>query len=142
MTSLLSPFLGMSGGFGFDSQLLTIFAFVIVIVAIANIAKWQRDKLWHDTARMALDKGQPLPPLDHMPRAIRRYRRRGYGRCFPRGLITIAVGLALYFIAPEGLGRWWMLPVLVGAAQFIAGLCSLIFSSRDDRPDDVLPPSQ
>jgi hypothetical protein len=121
-------------------DLLVIFGFVLAVVAIANIAKWQRDRLWHDTARMALEKGQPIPTLDHHPRAWRKYRR-GYrgGRCFPRGLVTIAVGVALYFIAPEGLGRWWILPVLVGSAQFVIGLISLLSPDRDEGPDDLPP---
>ena len=123
-----------------DIDLIVLFGFVIAVIAIQAIARWQRDRLWHETARVALEKGQPVPPLDD-PRAYRKYRRcgrRGFG---PRGLIAITVGLGLYFIHPDGLGRWWLLPVFVGIAQLVCwGISSLTDGNRDPRDDLQNPP--
>jgi hypothetical protein len=122
-----------------DMDLIVIFGFVIAVIVIQSVARWQRDRLWHETARVALEKGQPVPPLDD-PRAWRKYRRWDRGRrCGPRGLVLIAVGLGLYFVHPDGIGRWWALPLFIGVAQLLVGLLSS-FGGRDDRDDSQTPP--
>ncbi len=83
----------------------------------------QRRVLWHETARIALEKGQPLPPglsasnsSDHS--------QSSPGNDIRGGLISIAVGAGLYLFF-EGFG---MGPLrFVGAIPAFVGLAMLLF---------------
>ena len=58
-------------------RLLIVFGFFIVLVAIRSFARFQRQKMWHDTVRAAIDKGQPIPDmLAKMPSAARSFDLR------------------------------------------------------------------
>src|SRR4051812_7615684 len=37
--------------------------FVVAVVAVALSFKHRQRQMWHETARLALEKGQPLPPM-------------------------------------------------------------------------------
>ena len=53
----------------------------------------RRQALWHETARIALEKGQPLPPLPNDEPAQSHEDKKND---FRGGLVLIAVGAGLY----------------------------------------------
>lgn len=136
--------------FGFTdhgSMLVVIFAFVLCVIIIKQISRYQRARLWHDTARLALEKGQPLPADAAEKLTSREFQRRcatRFGRddhwCYlRRGLIQLAVGVALYIAMDEG-RMWALIPGLIGVANLIAWA---IFSLRPKSPEDRRdPPTQ
>ena len=79
----------------------------------------QRQRLWHETARLALEKGQPVPPydLEHGPREapadLNQHDFRG-------GLILIAVGVGVFLflgmVADARVAWLGAVPGLIGVA--------------------------
>src|SRR3954465_1519910 len=72
---------------------------LIAIVTIVGglIIAHRRQAMWHETARLALEKGQPLPrlPEDEAVEPVERRVRDGRND-FRSGLILIAIGAGLY----------------------------------------------
>jgi hypothetical protein len=131
-----SGFSETSGAAQIHSDLAVIFGFVVAIVLIKAVSSWQRQKLWHETARLALEKGQPLPPDNSSFRYRARYLRRSMGPGKLAGGVTwIAVGLGLYLVNPPGIDRWWIIPVFIGIAHLISGLVYHLGGS--DRPSPL-----
>jgi hypothetical protein len=118
-----------------DSNLIIIFAFIIVLGAIKQYFRWKHTQLWHETARLALEKGQPLPksPLDNTSGCD---RGLGAWRDIRCGLIWIAVGVALYYALPSGNNVWAAIPFFVGVAKLLFGLFSLFLSDKSPDPQD------
>ena len=144
MTSLLSSPLILANAQVPNADLTLVFLFIIAVVAIKQISRWHQRQLWHETARIALEKGQPIPPEgpsscqdDRFPRAGMRFR---YFKKHPilrisQGIILASIGVGLYYAAPSGLGNWWLLPVFIGGAQVLTGLLMFLFrNDSDDRP--------
>jgi hypothetical protein len=104
------------------------FAFVATIVAIAMFNSRKKTQLHHETIRLALEKGQPLPAeLLNMPSNAEKKPKPNDRR---EGLILIATGAAFYFLL-SAVGsatgkpllqsaRWaGLLPGLIGVAMLI-----------------------
>jgi hypothetical protein len=87
----------------------------MVIVPVALYFKHQRERLWHETARIALEKGQPVPlVVGDDEQAIQAPRPRNDLRA---GLILIAVSVGL-MLQPwrfDGVGHSFN-PIAFGAA--------------------------
>ncbi len=127
-----------------DSNLIIIFAFVILIVAIKRYFQWKRHQLWHETARIALEKGQPVPPAEPMACGRRDAWRWG-GAWSPwfdlqRGLVLLAVGAALYLALPDHAKPYAAIPAFIGVANLLFGLFSFMKSGKPSDPRDQ-PPS-
>ena len=88
----LIPFAGMLIGF---VAIVTPFAFIVAIVAVNSANARKKAELHHATIRLALEKGQPLPPELLNPPAACEPKRKFNDR--KAGLILIAVGIGLYF---------------------------------------------
>lgn len=105
-----------------QTHLIVIFAFIIVVVAISRYFRWKRQQLWHETARLALEKGQPLPsePLG----SCGGDGRYGFGPVgdLRRGLILIAVAGGLYLGMDGDVRPWAALPGLIGVAHLLFAL--------------------
>ena len=97
----------------------------------------RRRELWHETARLALEKGQPLPalPTDDEP-----HRRRPEDR---GNDIRIGVGLGLYLflssLVGRSLGYVGAIPGFIGVALLLYGLFSAL-TRRKHSDRDSLPP--
>jgi hypothetical protein len=125
-----------------DSNLVVIFAFIIISGIIKQYFRWKRAQQWHETARLALEKGQPLPKdeLDCIS-------NRGWKHDRPwrvswdvrRGLVLIAVGTALYFALPAGVNLWAAIPAFIGVAFLLFGLFSFLQSDKPSDPQDRDP---
>ncbi len=136
------------GGDGGRPDLIVIFAFVIAIIAISKWSRYQRDKLWHETARIALEKGQPVP--DRWPSFAaganrwerRRWRWSWFGPWWDirRGLVLLAVGGALYFALDRSARDWMFLPMAIGSVYLLFGAVRLMAQGPNDESDPRDPP--
>ena len=112
----------------------------ISLVAMSLYFKHRQRQMWHETARLALEKGQPIP-TQGAPDAFRD-RPHGGGTDLNHhdlrgGLVLMAVGLGLYwFIGPVG-----YIPGFIGVALVVYALISRIFpAKKSDNPP--APPRQ
>jgi len=69
----------------------TTFGFVLLVVAVVAYSRHRNQRLRHETIRLALEKGQPLPqevldPVDRTNPALRDLRR---------GLVLLAIGVGV-----------------------------------------------
>lgn len=121
------------------SAILGGLTFTILLIYFGLKFVQRRQELWHETARVALEKGQPLPPL---PRDMRDERHPNQNSDFRAGLIMLATGAGLYLFFAT------FLPNLrfVAAIPGFIGLGLLIFASVDamvgqkDQPPADRPP--
>jgi hypothetical protein len=97
------------------------FSFVLLLFAIRSFTRLQQQKLWHETARIALEKGLPPPPF---PATV------GRGRMIYVGLVWVAVGIGLRFVQLSGPSRWAPLPICIGIALLVGGVIQLVFPPK------------
>ena len=121
-----------------------VFSFVLVIIVSAMYFGHQRDKLWHETARAAIEKGQPVPLA---PSGCRNPRRKGW-RDLRAGLIVLAIGLAFFLShgfpgGHDGFHSRFEFPGYIftgiGIALIVSALLQGLFSPRKDDVRD--PPA-
>ncbi|HWA84871.1 MAG TPA: DUF6249 domain-containing protein [Opitutus sp.] len=91
----------------------------------------RRQELWHQTARLALEKGQPLPAFDRMvvaeptSAASPQPRWRGY---LVGGLINLAIGAGLFLALSQipstsfNVGSFGFIPGFIGIALLIGAM--------------------
>jgi|CZKI01.1.fsa_nt_gi hypothetical protein len=109
--------------------------FAAVIVLVRSLTKLQKEKLRHETIRLAIEKGQPLPPelleksIPNPPKDDRK-----------SGLIALAVGVGLFvFLSQYEVGRpglaWVaMIPSLIGVALLLNWALEQRAKAKQDRP--------
>jgi len=96
----------------------------------------RRQELWHETARLALEKGQPLPsPLagEDAPG-----QAKTPPNDFRTGLIMLATGAGLYLFFLEFMGGWLRfigaIPGFIGVALLLYATLQFIFTRKDPPP--------
>ncbi|HEX2861294.1 MAG TPA: DUF6249 domain-containing protein [Lacunisphaera sp.] len=97
----------------------------IVIIIGGLIIAHHRQKFWHETARLALEKGHPLPaPLD----ASTADKDQPYNPAsdIRTGLIMIATGAGLYLFFLSLFNGWMK---FVGAIPGFIGVALLLYGS-------------
>ncbi len=109
--------------------------FTILLILFGLKFVQRRQELWHETARVALEKGQPLPPL---PRDMQQERHPEENNDLRAGLVLIATGAGLYlffaaFIPP--LRFVATIPGFIGVALLLYGL-GKAFTGRKDKSAD------
>ncbi len=114
----------------FDARLLGIlipvsgFAFVISILLIRSKIRMQRNKLWHETARLALEKGQPIPippsAIENDPVDASGEKQNSVANDIRTGLILLAIAGGSFFSKKEGMP-------LPSAAYYVTGFLGLAF---------------
>ena len=114
---------------------------LMTIIAIVGglIIAYHRQKQWHETARLALEKGQPLPTqLDEASRP--QPRIKGPGHDLRAGLILIATGAGLFvfFDALIGRGMAYLgaIPGFIGIALVLYVALTQLFRGNDTPPAD------
>ncbi len=117
-------------------------AVVASFLVVYGIKYFQRrQELWHETARLALEKGQPLP---EPPRQKPPEKRSDQGNDFRAGLILIATGGGLYYFFISLFGGWMRfvgaIPGFIGVALVLYASLNALFSRKDKPADDDLPP--
>jgi len=121
---------------------IAVFFFVLLIIVASLYFKNQDQKMWHETARIALEKGQPIPgaPANIREALDKKPEPRASGRCdLKAGLILIAIAAGLYF----GGGEMHMptagvyIPGFIGVALLINAL--IIYLTTKKTPENTSP---
>lgn len=98
----------------------------------------RRREMWHQTARLALEKGQPLPPLPGEDEAPK--RNPDENSDFRAGLILVAAGIGLYLFLGtflgRGLGYVGAIPGLIGVALLLYATIRVLTRSKSSSLDD------
>ncbi|HEY1765545.1 MAG TPA: DUF6249 domain-containing protein [Opitutaceae bacterium] len=123
---------------------ITLGLAALVAIIVLHFQNKERAR-WHETARLAIEKGQSIPLPDPGSQAdtrLNRHRKR-MGLVIA-GLVNLGIGIGLYFgisaIPGAEQGRIFVLiPAFIGAAFLIGVVIDAIFSPRnldtsDDRP--------
>lgn len=116
-----------------------------VIVTTMLYFQHQKQRLWHETARLAIERGQPLPPYpatdeeraSQPPAGVSydEWRRHQRGRGLKGGLILIAVGIGLGFVSGQNFFAG-AIPALIGVALVINALVERFWTND---PSDRQP---
>lgn len=102
----------------------------------------QRQRLWHETARIALEKGRPLPNLGDAKDHRRDKSRDGSNRHDLRaGLILIGVGAGIYLFfesvggahGPRFIGA---IPGFIGVALLLHALLNAVLPKKNPPSDE------
>ncbi len=117
------------------SAILGGLTFTILLIFFGLKFVQRRQELWHETARIALEKGQPLPP---MPRDMQNEKHPDENNDLRTGLVMIATGAGLYlffatFIPPLRLVA--AIPGFIGVALLLYGLGKAFSGRKDKSPD-------
>lgn len=115
-----------------------IFLAAIIVVSMQFFRNRDRE-MWHQTARLAIEKGQPVPPMP-MPEPLSRPASYSGPRDIRSGLILIAVGAGLaLFLGQQNaprLGYVGAIPGFIGAALLFHGLIHTLTRKPTLLPDD------
>ncbi|MCX6954020.1 MAG: DUF6249 domain-containing protein [Verrucomicrobia bacterium] len=113
-----------------------------VVAVSAMYFHHRRREMWHETARIALEKGQPVPPLDpHEEAEKAEYAKdRTADHDLRGGMVLIAVGA----------GLWLMLGAIAPNARYIGaipgfiGIALLLYAllTRKNRQPPQDPPAR
>jgi hypothetical protein len=135
----------------------TLIAIIIPVVAIAlggviavcgMYFHHQQKKMLHDTARLALERGQPIPPelvselsdTAHHSSAQRTHPRND----IRSGVILIAVGVGLYLffetMSLHNLRFVGAIPGFIGVALLLLGIFDSLFARKKSAPDGSVQP--
>jgi hypothetical protein len=132
---------------------LGAFAMVAVISITTHLFKNAERQRWHETARIALEKGQQIPSMPNIADDVVAPDKTGVaGRhkqvmgLVTAGLINVAVGIGLFFGLAHMPGaqeaRYFaLIPGLIGAALLIAGLINASLYRRLSDSGDRTPQS-
>lgn len=121
-------------------MVIVIFAIIVVInMALKN----QERERWHETARLAIQKGVPLPPMPEDAQAVDVPRSRHKQRMglITSGLVNIGVGFGVFLGLShiDGVGGvrfWGLIPSLIGIALVLAAVIDILLSRNlQDRGD-------
>jgi peptidoglycan/LPS O-acetylase OafA/YrhL len=130
-----------------------------VIIVAGLVFKYHQRRLWHETARAALEKGQPPPPYpgaqaDDITKSWHEFamsqmaahhhcRRPRWRRDLRGGLVLLAIGLAVYFARPPDWTPGWNLAVYIpgfmGGALLLNALFNAVFSPKETETDTRPP---
>ncbi|HEY5078661.1 MAG TPA: DUF6249 domain-containing protein [Opitutaceae bacterium] len=115
--------------------------FTAFFMAVSLYFRNQEEKRMHETARLALEKGQPIPSFSPAWVAPRppAARQNSWIGLLIGGLVNIAVGTGLYLMLASMPGAYVarycaFIPGLVGVALLVAALIVGVFSrTHSDR---------
>ena len=106
----------------------------------------QRQRLRHETARIAIERGQPVPEFAEHTTFQRSAPQEDLGRRDLRGgLVLIGVGAGIYlFFTSVGAAEARFLgaiPGFIGVALLVNALFTALLPRKDPRPTDHTPQS-
>lgn len=150
MHYLSSPALASIAGVGMPGLVFIIAIAGMILGGIFGIAGMyfhhQRQRMRHETARIALEKGQPVPEFAEHTRFHPSAPKEDLGRRDLRdGLVLIAVGAGIYlFFTSVGAAEARFLgaiPGFIGVALLVNALFTALLPRKDPRPTERPPQS-
>ncbi|MBL9203608.1 MAG: hypothetical protein JNN01_00880 [Opitutaceae bacterium] len=114
----------------------------LVLPALAMYLRYRRRELWHQTARTALEKGQPLPSPEESVGTTAGARTQRWLRDVRTGMILLAVAGGLWlFLAladhrPSPYRFIAAIPGFVGLALILHAWLVARLDRRQDQPRD------
>lgn len=118
-----------------------------VVTVSAMYFHHRRRELWHETARLALEKGQPLPPLnpDYEEHTGSTPKNRDENHDIRGGMVLIAVGAGLFLMLgslSSNLRFIGVIPGFIGVALLLYALLAAFFRRKQPDSDrDTTPRS-
>jgi hypothetical protein len=98
---------------------VSMFAMIVACVALGVTQRLKRTRTLHETLRLMIEKGQPIPPeLLQSPDGLRRPRND-----LRNGLVCIGIGLGvgvLLLVQRDGDWPLALIPLLIGVALLVA----------------------
>lgn len=108
-----------------------VFLFITAIVVAGMYFQHQKQRLWHETMRVALEKGQPLPPMPDDSQQARADKKQAD---LTPGLVLIAIGVALFIGLPQISSGIPLIGAYATGFLGIALLISAILKRTIDKP--------
>lgn len=109
-----------------------VFAGVLIVTNL--YFQNRRREMWHQTARLALEKGQPLPEMPKEDAAAAKRGGDSPADDLRAGLICIAAGVGLYLFLGhfinQALGYVGTIPGFIGVALLISGIVRLLVGRK------------
>jgi hypothetical protein len=138
------PFFAGFMGLGAAEMIVVFIILAIIFGGIMGLAgmffEYQRKKLAHDIARLALEKGQPVPE-QFAGREHHRARRPGSEldqHDLRGGLVLIAVGAGVYLflnaVADQRVALLAAVPGFIGVALLLHWVLTRIMTRKQDNP--------
>lgn len=149
-TVLFSPLLALQ-----TIPLVAIIGGLVIGGTIALSAIYfhhKRNQMWHETARLALEKGQPVPPMPLRDEELALRPPPGVSfaewqqaklvesrtHAFRGGLILVAIGIGLHLVLGPG-NMIGAIPGLIGVALIINALIERFALCRRDATENRPP---
>ena len=109
--------------------------FGLLVVGILSYCRNKEDQRRHETARLALERGQPIPGLavSSLRNDLCNGRQRSWIGLMVGGMINLAVGIGLYLMLCAIPGAYSvrfcsLIPGLIGVALLACALIVALFS--------------
>jgi Flp pilus assembly protein TadB len=137
--------------------IIVVAAFIVAIIVTVSALYFQHRKqqMWHETARLALEKGQPLPAMPPRDEELAMRPPPGVSfaewqqaklaeartHAFRGGLVLVAVGAGLHLMlgSQNYLGA---IPAFIGLALIVNALIERFVLRRDTAPANESRPPQ
>jgi hypothetical protein len=125
----------------FNITLLIVAALIIGLAVVICGLYFQnrRREMWHERVRIALEKGQPLPPSVEEETPSPKASKNEAADDIRSGLICVGVGGGLYLflgaIGGQALGYVGAIPGFVGIALLLFGLIRLAVGRKGPSDD-------
>lgn len=119
------------------------------IVIVAIYLHFRKQQLWHETARVAIEKGQPVPPMPMDDNSVQPTtgspveweavkRRQTINGLMIGGLVNFGVGLGLFLLLSRvsnnvGVGYVGAIPGFIGVALLISAFFMHKMAPRSDK---------
>jgi hypothetical protein len=120
----------------------------LVLITVGAHFRNQEEKRRHETARLALERGQPIPGFAESWRSAdpRMAQQRSWMGLMIGGLINVALGIGLYFMLSSIPGAYiarysGAIPGLIGVALLLSALIVALTSRTKSDPGDRPPMS-
>jgi hypothetical protein len=113
--------------------MLAVFGSPVAILGLFFYFRHRRNRMMHETLRAMIEKGVPIPPelLAGGGAALANAANAGLlqNNDLRYGLIFVALGIGLFVLV----GKWGLIPLLIGAAMIVAWLIGKT-SSKNPTP--------
>jgi Domain of unknown function (DUF6249) len=132
---------------------IVILALVFGLIATTLYFRSKERERWHETVRLALEKGHPIPNMNEelsaqalSARLAPESRHRQRMKLVTGGLVNIAVGIGLYYGLSEmpevHFARFFaLIPGLIGVALLMSALIDAVFSDKHSDSGNDTPRS-